>query len=1333
MRFPSCSKTFNVERPTRNAQSNRRSLLLFLALFYSAPLSALFGQVGNDNPTGVAGIFSGIVETGCGYSPYTANAIRSVVDVSVPGAVVPLALVRTANSRSAGFPNTFGLAGHWNHNYNWILKDSEKSLVEPFQPTSYTVVFPDGRTETFTHSNTYDSGYFRVLTNGTNGTPAGVQERFQQLDANRVANLILPDGSKVEFKATRRQNGTSWFYSYVAQAIYDPYRLKTTLTYNVDGTLWKVTEPAGRYLEFLYTTVNNTKVIQKVIAHAARGGTRTVQYTYGFRAYSPGTTVYTVLDSVGYFGETTAQYKYLAPNNSNNANGVPLLKICDDPMYSGSMKKIGYTYHPSTPNNPDGSTPTYGQILSENYTDGTTIGLAVSSLEITTVTKRTETRSDGKTHVFNYLSSGYLNDCTDFMQNSASQHYDAYKWIDWVRDRNGYTTNYTCDPVTGNVTDVQFPAAADVTPAPDPRGTLHYTYQSDYYLSTSKDEAGNITTYNRDGNNRISTILYPDNGWESFSYDSAHYYQLQSRRMATGGTENFTYYNDGTHLRETYRNPDTASTQNPTTHYQYDQHDRVSDVTGPLGALGDPNATTSYTYNARGEVATTTFPFDSWNNERHKITNAYNADGTLQSKTDYFNHADHTTNYTYDDYRRLKSVTTPDRGDGTGSHITSYFYDADGNRSSITYPGNAYSFTYTHNSRNQLNGIVGVATYGYDLNGNLISRDLLPRGGSSYTYDVLDRVNHIEHSFYVPQDGPLQPTPTPRPPPAWMPATLDYGYDSVGNRKWTKRGPADGGLCYGDVFGYDLNGQVTGVFLDIEFPETCEAPPVGAPTISYDGAGNRIVFAPYGRQEVYAVNALNQYTTRTETDSPMTSPTPTPRPRPSPHPRPTPRGQQAAAYDYAGNMTTGLDGSTYTYDAQNRLLRATKDGASMIFKYDGLDRQVSRGQGDPMTPTFSVWDGWDLIEEYRSGNNVTARYLYGPSGLIKSLTGGNYYFQDGSGSTSHLTDNQVQVIEWYLYDLQGAPSLFNADGNELSASAFNVRHLFTGQQWYSDIGLYDLRNRFYSPDIGRFLQPDPVEFDGDPTNLYRYCGNNPVTRSDPNGEFPPLLILPVTIILVAALISSDVYHTLHSGDAEFHDEQDNNPKGIPPSQQNRGRRPARWGGGIPPREAEYWTGPGIADAADAVLERVPNEPGSFGLTVMGTGSIPILQGDSYFVSRGGPSILVAPGGVTPSVYGNMGGNLGTLGTVLANLELTHLVKFGPMSRKQWGTMQHFYEPGVKFANAMHPHHPLDMSYEHYLEQARDERRFLLESYWHASMPTGSGQPQGPNSRPMSFQ
>ena len=39
----------------------------------------------------------------------------------------------------------------------------------------------------------------------------------------------------------------------------------------------------------------------------------------------------------------------------------------------------------------------------------------------------------------------------------------------------------------------------------------------------------------------------------------------------------------------------------------------------------------------------------------------------------------------------------------------------------------------------------------------------------------------------------------------------------------------------------------------------------------------------------------------------------------------------------------------------------------------------------------------------------------------------------------------------------------------------------------------------YQPELGRFLQPDPKEFAAGDYNLYRYCHNDPVNRSDPFG------------------------------------------------------------------------------------------------------------------------------------------------------------------------------------------------------------------------------------------
>jgi RHS repeat-associated protein len=100
-----------------------------------------------------------------------------------------------------------------------------------------------------------------------------------------------------------------------------------------------------------------------------------------------------------------------------------------------------------------------------------------------------------------------------------------------------------------------------------------------------------------------------------------------------------------------------------------------------------------------------------------------------------------------------------------------------------------------------------------------------------------------------------------------------------------------------------------------------------------------------------------------------------------------------------------------------------------------------------------------------------------------------------------LADGTGHLKEWYRYDLHGTPIFYDATNNQISSSTYSIRHLFTGQQWYAELGLYDLRHRMYSSDIGRFLQPDPIGFNGDRTNLYRYCGNNPSKWSDPTGLF----------------------------------------------------------------------------------------------------------------------------------------------------------------------------------------------------------------------------------------
>jgi RHS repeat-associated protein len=119
--------------------------------------------------------------------------------------------------------------------------------------------------------------------------------------------------------------------------------------------------------------------------------------------------------------------------------------------------------------------------------------------------------------------------------------------------------------------------------------------------------------------------------------------------------------------------------------------------------------------------------------------------------------------------------------------------------------------------------------------------------------------------------------------------------------------------------------------------------------------------------------------------------------------------------------------------------------------------------------------------------------------VVKSLVNNIYYYQDKLGSTTHIADARGNLLESYRYDLYGTPSFFNSTSQPLNSSTVGVTDLYAGERWIGELALYDLRNRFMFPELGRFLQTDPIGFGGDASNLYRYCHNDPEDLSDPTG------------------------------------------------------------------------------------------------------------------------------------------------------------------------------------------------------------------------------------------
>jgi RHS repeat-associated protein len=111
---------------------------------------------------------------------------------------------------------------------------------------------------------------------------------------------------------------------------------------------------------------------------------------------------------------------------------------------------------------------------------------------------------------------------------------------------------------------------------------------------------------------------------------------------------------------------------------------------------------------------------------------------------------------------------------------------------------------------------------------------------------------------------------------------------------------------------------------------------------------------------------------------------------------------------------------------------------------------------------------------------------------------GWWYFPDRNGNISLVTDGLNTVRESYRYDAFGLPTITVGAGQP----AINNRFLFTGREWNATYGFYEYRARAYNPTLGRFMSEDPKGFDAGDYNLYRYCKNDPLDKTDPMGLDP---------------------------------------------------------------------------------------------------------------------------------------------------------------------------------------------------------------------------------------
>jgi RHS repeat-associated protein len=180
---------------------------------------------------------------------------------------------------------------------------------------------------------------------------------------------------------------------------------------------------------------------------------------------------------------------------------------------------------------------------------------------------------------------------------------------------------------------------------------------------------------------------------------------------------------------------------------------------------------------------------------------------------------------------------------------------------------------------------------------------------------------------------------------------------------------------------------------------------------------------------------------------------------------------------------------TYVWDAFNQLVGVTRpDGTKWSYAYDAFGRRM-RKIGPEGSISF-VYSGRVPIHEEEVSDRRWVTWIFGPGQFtpLAKLEGKTLFavFTDHIGTPIELVDTGNHIVHHCQ---------FSAYGKTLTAPGMPFR--FQGQYFDDESGLHYNMFRYYDPEVGRFISPDPTRLRGG-YNLYQYAPN-PVAWIDPWG------------------------------------------------------------------------------------------------------------------------------------------------------------------------------------------------------------------------------------------
>jgi RHS repeat-associated protein len=224
-----------------------------------------------------------------------------------------------------------------------------------------------------------------------------------------------------------------------------------------------------------------------------------------------------------------------------------------------------------------------------------------------------------------------------------------------------------------------------------------------------------------------------------------------------------------------------------------------------------------------------------------------------------------------------------------------------------------------------------------------------------------------------------------------------------------------------------------------------------------------------------------------------------------------------------GQTITSL---SYNQDARLAAVNASGD-ALASYTYDGFGQRLIKTVSSSYGEIYQYGQNGMVLEATNASGAAQADYIYldgRPVATLNPSTGALYFLHDDMLGTPQLATDSSQSVAWQAsYEPFGQASVSGTVTQNLR---------FPGQYFDVESGWNHNGFRNYLPDLGRYMEPDPLATEGsaryynpntgrflseDPSglarsgsNLYGYAGDNPIDFSDPLGLYSGPYGPPIT-------------------------------------------------------------------------------------------------------------------------------------------------------------------------------------------------------------------------------